>query len=79
VTCFYDHKKEDRYLIKKIKGFGWTDLLKEIKTLSFPPAKEKISSFIMSFGAHDLQIRVKPMNKFTVCALKVNCSLKERR
>lgn len=79
VTCFYDHQKDERYQLKTIKGFGWNDLAREMKSLSFPPAKDKISSFVMSFGGHDLQIRVKPMNKFTVCALKVNCSLKERR
>jgi hypothetical protein len=37
------------------------------------------SSVELVVGEIDLQIRVKPMNKFTTTAIKINCSLKPRR
>lgn len=46
------------------------------KELVFHPLKEGISSFSFGLGKKHLQIRLKPMNKFTVSALKVNCSVK---
>jgi hypothetical protein len=34
------------------------------------------ASVDINFGTSDLQIRVKPMNKFTTTAIKINCSVK---
>ena len=44
--------------------------------VQFGELKPGISSFEIVFGKTTLQIRVKPMNKFTAPALKVNCSVK---
>lgn len=48
----------------------------DLKELSFADLKSGISSFELQFTKHLLQIRVKPMNKFTTPGLKVNCSTK---
>lgn len=42
------------------------------------PIKDSISSFEIHFRGLILQIRIKPMNKFTTASYKVNCSIKER-
>ncbi len=39
----------------------------------------QISSVELEIGSWSLQIRVKPMNKFTTTAIKINCSVKARR
>ena len=39
----------------------------------------QISSVELDIGSWSLQIRVKPMNKFTTTAIKINCSVKARR
>ena len=55
------------------------DLLKAREDLFFHPLKKEVSSFSLGLKDKTLQIRVKPMNKFTVSALKVNCSVKTER
>ncbi|MFZ8933408.1 MAG: hypothetical protein ACO20H_05375 [Bacteriovoracaceae bacterium] len=66
------YKKD--YLVSKIH------LQKSIKGLSAPfkliPLKPNKSYFYLQIGADILQIRMKPMNKYTVEGLKVNCSVK---
>ncbi len=67
------HKKgEGRYEVGTIELEEW----KEEDELIFEGLKSGVSSFNFSLGKKTLQIRLKPMNKFTVSALKVNCSVK---
>ena len=40
---------------------------------------ENVSSVELNVGGDMLQIRVKPMNKFTTTAIKINCSVKFKR
>lgn len=78
VTCFHNENKEGgRYQLASLQSYGWQEFSQEMKSLKFGELQENISSFEIELGSKRLQIRVKPMNKFTVSALKVNCSLKE--
>ena len=78
VTCFHKEGKAGaRYQLDSLKTYSWSEFNNDLKQLKFSPLKDKISSFELGLGHKKLQIRVKPMNKFTVSALKVNCSLKE--
>ncbi len=76
VTCFHKEVKGERYHLASLKSYSWADFQEDLKSLELRELQEEISSFEIGLGARRLQIRVKPMNKFTVCALKVNCSLK---
>ena len=72
VTCFHngDHK------VNSIEIFSYSDFLHGREHCDFLQFKKETSSFELSFGEKVIQIRVKPMNVFTVSGLKVNCSLK---
>lgn len=79
VTCFHKDIKGDKYNfadIHIIRGKELSTNLNEIKIL---PLKESISSFEIEVSNLRLQIRIKPMNKFTSAAFKVNCSIKEKK
>lgn len=77
VTCFHKEVKGKRYQLASLKIFSWDDFKEGVKQLELRELQSEVSSFEVGLGARRLQIRVKPMNKFTVSALKVNCSLKE--
>ncbi len=80
VTCFHrDRRVEGRvekYMLDSVE-FYTSEHFYNVDIV-FGDLKEKISSFEILFGNTVLQIRVKPMNKFTAPALKVNCSVKNR-
>ncbi len=76
VICHYQ-KSHKNYSIGEIK---WQDLQffqNELKGLKFQDLKEGNASFEILTQNNILQIRVKPMNVYTVPGLKVNCSLKD--
>lgn len=74
VSCFHQN-----YQLKEISIVGFEDLF------TGNPDEIQISSEILGnssieihFLAFVLQLRVKPMNKFTTKAYKINCSIKKR-
>ncbi|MES2525978.1 MAG: hypothetical protein V4598_02790 [Bdellovibrionota bacterium] len=69
-VCFHDMKEGGApYLhIHELKSHS----LGEARLLPF----ENVSSVELNVGGDLLQIRVKPMNKFTTTAIKINCSVK---
>jgi len=74
VVCFHDFKGE-------LKPSVEVHTLDEISSPSNRPiikAFKETSSVELSIGDWTLQIRVKPMNKFTTTAIKINCSVKVR-
>lgn len=79
MTCFHREVKGERYQLASLKGYSWTEFENDLQSLSLNDYRPGVSSFEVVLGSRRLQIRVKPMNKFTVCALKVNCSLKEEK
>jgi hypothetical protein len=76
LTCYHD----DGYDKATFNYEDFSDLRRDLSKLEFVSVQENSnilkSGFEMKFGRHILQIRVKPMNKFTVSGLKVNCSVK---
>jgi len=79
VTCFHEKVNQEKYHIEKISIFESQKVAKEINDFVILPLKEGISSFEIKFLHRRLQIRIKPMNSFTVPSYKVNCSVKEDR
>lgn len=78
LTCFHcEDKEQGRYQLASLQSYDWHEFSVGLGGLKFGPLQKKISSFEIYLGKKKLQIRVKPMNKFTVSALKVNCSLKD--
>lgn len=76
VTCFHKEVKGEKYLPSGVHVIESKDLLKN-HSVELLPLKKGISSFEIHIGQLRLQIRIKPMNKFTSAAFKVNCSIKE--
>jgi hypothetical protein len=70
-VCFHS---EDQSL--DVRFYEWKNFVTDKKSFELIELKEQVSSFEMKIGNRLLQIRVKPMNKFTVSAMKVNCGVK---
>lgn len=76
VTCFYNHGNNGRYQLSEVTSFT-KDIFCHECPITFLTPEEGKSSFEIVWNNLRLQIRVKPMNKFTSEALKVNCSVKK--
>lgn len=79
LSCFYQNNSQGKYQFDHVQEHeGIREILK-----SHPPVirelKNGLSSFEVSVGEWILQIRVKPMNRFTQPSYKVNCSVKKMR
>lgn len=57
---------------------SYDDLKDELSHINIRPFND-VSSVELELGRWDLQVRVKPMNKFTTTAIKINCSVKVKR
>jgi len=58
----------DRVMLKSFEEY--------CENIEFLPFNENISSFEIQMGDDKLQIRIKPMNKFTTASYKINCSIR---
>lgn len=74
--CYHGMNKGSRYHFKGNLITNYECWKKEIEEVDFLPCQNNKSSFEIKFKKMILQIRCKPMNKFTVPALKINCSVK---
>jgi hypothetical protein len=74
VNCFHQDYELKNITVKKFADY----FEKTNKECLLLPLKELASSFEIIMGDLTLQIRVKPMNKFTTAAYKINCSIKLR-
>ncbi len=74
VNCFHQDYELKEITIKKFDDL----FFKMNKECTILPLKEMGSSVEIVMGKMVLQIRVKPMNKFTTAAYKINCSIKVR-
>ena len=72
VHCFHQNAQLKEILIKTHSDLFSGDA-SEITLKELSPG---VGSFDISFKKFVLQIRVKPMNKFTTAAYKINCSIK---
>ncbi len=70
VTVF--HNDHEFHSIKILEGKIFNQAKVELL-----PLKENAHSVEIIFGNYQLQLRIKPMNKFTTASYKVNCSIKE--
>lgn len=74
VSCFHQD-----YELKNIKILDFEGLFNQSdKGCQILPLKDLASSVEIVLGNTLLQVRVKPMNKFTTAAYKINCSTKVR-
>lgn len=79
LSCFYQNNTHGRYQFDHLQKHPSVretliDHPPEVRAL-----KSGLSSFEVAVGDWVLQIRVKPMNKFTQASYKVNCSVKKIR
>lgn len=74
VSCFHREIGEKTHQLDSILVENATSF--DFSSISLGELKSGISSFEVFFPNQILQIRVKPMNKFTTAGLKVNCSIK---
>lgn len=72
LVCFHDFKGKDPAEVQIHPYEQLQAVLAEAKLLAF----HDTSSVDVAIGPWALQIRVKPMNKFTTTAIKINCSVK---
>jgi hypothetical protein len=72
VSCFHHEYELKEVTIKNFDDF-FSKTNKECELL---PIKDLASSVEIIMGLVSLQVRVKPMNKFTTIAYKINCSIK---
>ncbi|MBI2522076.1 MAG: hypothetical protein HYV97_16785 [Bdellovibrio sp.] len=76
---FVDAKQVEgkkQYSLNNFKIHTQKDVMAEFDDMQMVPLRQEISSFEILLKSWRLQIRMKPMNKFTVPGLKVNCSVK---
>ena len=79
VIVFVDYKCEvdqKHYGLNSFKIHTEQNVHEELREMSLGTSPLEISSFEILMRSWRLQIRMKPMNKFTVPGLKVNCSVK---
>lgn len=75
VICFHDFPES---LSPQIDIHSFSDVSKGLNDTLMKPFAN-ISSVEFEIGEWSLQVRVKPMNKFTTTAIKINCSVKVKR
>lgn len=73
LSCFYKGDYQLSYNSFKTSA----PLLNSLNSSKLIPPKEGLSSFEMQMADCSFQVRLKPMNKFTVSGHKMNCSLKQ--
>lgn len=71
VHCFHKEAQLKNIVIKT-----YHDFFKQDEAIVLTAPGPDSSSFDVQFSKFQLQIRVKPMNKFTTAAYKINCSIK---
>lgn len=72
LVCFHDFKSNNS---GSVSIHSYDEMEKWLKNVLIIPFAVT-SSVELNLGDWDLQIRVKPMNKFTTTAIKINCSVK---
>lgn len=75
LICMHDFKNDTAPVIQIHEFKDLNEVLDQAKIKDF----NQTASVEMQLGNWDLQIRVKPMNKFTTTAMKINCSVRFRQ
>jgi hypothetical protein len=74
LICFHDFKTQGTQEILIHSFADVEEHLSEVRINEF----RETSSVDLNLGPWNLQIRIKPMNKFTTTAIKINCSVKNQ-
>jgi hypothetical protein len=77
VLCFHSDEGEKSHALRAVHILESEFFEEGRDKIEFISARD-VAHFTIRFPKFDLQIRAKPMNKFTVPSVKVNCSLKFR-
>ncbi len=77
LTCYHQNRDGKKYQLHSIDLSEGEQMNAELTGCEFDQENPDISSFQINCGGVTLQIRVKPMNKFTSMAHKINCSIKK--
>jgi hypothetical protein len=72
LVCFHDFKSQGE---SAVSIHAFEDVERFLSEMVIEPFNQT-SSVEISLGPWSLQIRIKPMNKFTTTAIKINCSVK---
>jgi hypothetical protein len=75
VICFHEFPDTNE---PTIDIHGFSEVMSQMDQVMIRPFT-MISSVEFEIGSWALQVRVKPMNKFTTTAVKINCSVKVKR
>jgi len=75
VICFNKKLCNRSYEIDAIQAGNCAEKMSEVNHFEVMPFNPQISSFEIRFPNFQLQIRIKPMNKFTTPSYKINCSV----
>lgn len=75
VICFHEFPSAND---PQIEIHQYSEVLNELDQ-TVVKSFSQISSVELDIGAWSLQVRVKPMNKFTTTAIKINCSVRVKR
>lgn len=81
IKTSYSKRKDEKLIYEKTSIMNYETFQKEFNDCKICKLKEDErtrSSFEIEFKKYFLQIRLKPMKKFTVPGLKVNCSIKAK-
>lgn len=73
--CYYVNR-QGSYELSDLFCKNGEEITQELSQFQFSYCNDIKSSFELKFPSKVLQIRVKPMNKFTAMAFKINCSVK---
>lgn len=77
MTCFHHDEKNQRYQLDRLHLVSGQERLQALEQMTLLAPKPEQASFTLGFVWGNLQIRVKPMNKFIQAAMKVNCSVRD--
>ena len=75
-TCFYNRSNE-HYVLDEILIEKASDIYSEVLSNQLGDFREGLANFEILLPKRILQVRIKPMNKFTAASFKVNCSVKK--
>ncbi len=74
LVCFHDHGGRDEGRVKALVHTG-ADVEAKLLHVQWLPPRD-VASFVLQLADWELHVRIKPMNKFTASAPKINCAVK---
>ncbi len=79
LTCYHHEVDKKKYQLSYCELVNYDQRKEQLDQATFIAPQVKQASMTIRYPFGNLQIRVKPMNKFTVSALKINCSVLSHR